>query len=186
MTFFVVTINRTFIRLERLSGKMQKSKLATIVTIIAMLTISIFTLTSSATNVPSFTVTGLSQLPIELPAGTIFNGTVAANGLIRVWVVAPEGAQGLSLGIVDKPTDFGFVAAKEGNYTVFFENGALGSSPVQVNFSFTTNPDITGENPQSGMPLIDIAAVVVVGVVGSVLIFVTIRRGERRKQRSQV
>ncbi len=165
---------------------MQKSKVVTIVAIIAMLSISTFTLTASATNVPSFTVTELSQLPIELPAGTTFNGTVASNGLIRVWVVAPEGAQGISLGIVDKPTDFGFVAAKEGNYTVFFENGAHGSSPVQVNFSFTTNPDITGDDQQSGIQLINIAAIVVVGVVGSVLIFVTIRRGERRKQRSQV
>jgi|WetSurMetagenome_2_1015567.scaffolds.fasta_scaffold39547_5 hypothetical protein len=165
---------------------MQKAKLLTITVLIAILALSACVLATSATNVPSFTVTGLMQLPIELPAGTTFNGSIAASGLIRVWVVAPESAQGISLGIVDKPTDFGFVATKEGNYTVYFENGALGSSPVQVNFSFTTNPDITGNDQQSGIPLIDIAAVMAIGIVGSVLIFVTIRRGERRKKLSQV
>lgn len=165
---------------------MQKAKLLTITTLSAILALSALVLAASATNVPSFAVTELSELPIQLPAGTTFNGSIAASGLIRVWVVAPQGAQGISLGIIDKPTDFGFVATKEGNYTVYFENGAFGSSPVQVNFSFTTDPDISGNDQQLGIPLIYIAAVAAVGVVGSILIFFTIRQGERRKQQSQV
>jgi hypothetical protein len=184
--FSIVTINRTVTRLERTSGNMQKAKLLTITALIAVLSLSGCVLAASATNVPSFSVIELSELPIELPAGTTFNGTIAASGLVRVWVVAPEGAQGISLGIVDKPTSFSFVATKEGNYTLYFENGAHTSNPVQVNFSFTTDPDITSDDQQSGKPLIDTAALVAVGVIGSVLIFFTIRRGERRKQRSQV
>jgi hypothetical protein len=133
--------------------------------------------------VPSFTVTRLSQIPIELPAGTTFNGTIITSGTIRVWVSAPDGAQVVNLGLINKPAPINFVASIDGNYTINFENDIPGSNPVPVNFSFTTNPDISGEDSSQGISPITITAIAVIAVVGSVLIFITIRRGERRKQR---
>jgi hypothetical protein len=85
---------------------------------------------------------------------------------------------------IPTPTKISFVAIKGGNYTFNFENGIVGSNPAQVSFSFTTDPDISGGD-SPGLPPITLAAIVIIGVVGSVLIFVTIRRGERRKQRSE-
>ncbi len=164
---------------------MQKNKILTAAILIVVLALSSSVISaSSATNVPSFTVTRLSQLPINLPAGTAFDGTVGTSGVIRVWVSAPDGAQVANLGLVDEPTKISFVATKGGNYTFNFENGIVGSNPVQVSFSFTTDPDISSGDSQ-GLPPITLAAIAIIGIVGSVLIFVTIRRGERRKQRSK-
>ncbi len=131
-----------------------------------------------ASTVPAFTVTTASHVNFDLPAGTTFNGSISTSGTLRIWVISPSGAPTVNLGLVDNAATFGFVAQETGNYTINFENGQFGADPVQVTFTYTTNPDISANN-QPTVPLTSILVIVAIGVVGSVLIVVLVRRKSR-------
>jgi hypothetical protein len=149
-------------------------------TITALLMLSLIALSASATVVPTFTVTSLSQLPIVLPAETVFNGSILVSGTIRFWISDPSGAQIVNLGLVDDVAAFSFVAKQDGNYTFNFENDLPSSNPVQVTFSFVTDPDIDGGGNPTGVSLGVLPIMVVIAVVGSVAIFFIIRRKNKK------
>ncbi len=163
--------------------KMKTTKTLTcIVLSAALLMLSLFALSASATTVPTFTVTSLSELPIVLPAETTFNGSILTSGTIRFWVSGPNGAQIVNLGLVDEVAAFGFVAEKNGNYTFYFENDLPNSNPVEVTFSFVTDPELDDSNGLTGLSFGYLLPImVVIAVVGSVLIFFLIRRKTKNR-----
>ena len=130
---------------------------------------------ASATTVPAFTVTQASQLQIAMPAGTTFNGSISTSGTLRFWVSAPNGDQIVNLALIDEPTTFGFVAQQNGNYTLNFENDVPRSNPIQVSFSYTTNPDISGGDSSTGIPISYLAITIIITVFGSILIIFFVR-----------
>ena len=136
---------------------------------------------ASATTVPAFTVTQASQLQIAMPAGTTFNGSISTSGTLRFWVSAPNGDQIVNLALIDKPITFSFVAQQNGNYTLNFENDAPHSNPIQVSFSYTTNPDIYGSNSSTGIPISYLAITIIITVFGSILIIFFVRSKNKNK-----
>jgi hypothetical protein len=112
----------------------------------------------------------------------MFNGSISTTGPVRFWVNAPNGVQIVNLGLIDEAATFGFVAQLTGNYTLNFENDL--HNPVQVSFSFTTDPDISSNNNSASTPLINLVITAIIAVVGGVLIFVFMRR--RRQGHSDV
>ena len=114
---------------------------------------SFMALLASATTLPAIALSASSaQLPIMLPTGTTFNGSISTTGTVRFWVSAPNGAQIVNLGLIEKTTAFSFVANQNGNYTMNFENDLTNS--IQVTFSYITNPDISAGNNSTGIPLV--------------------------------
>jgi hypothetical protein len=132
---------------------------------------------SAATS--TFTVEQTSQTQFLLPAGTIFNGSISVSSTLRFWVSAPDGSQIVNLGLIDHSAGFGFVAPQDGNYTMNFENGLPYAPPVQVTFTYTTNPDVTSNNNSSAISPTYIVILVVIGVVGAGLIIFAVRRKKR-------
>ncbi len=115
-----------------------------------------------------------NQLTYVMHSGTIFNGTVATTGMVRVWVSAPSGAEIVNLGVIDKTTTFGFVAPQNGTYAVNFEDDL--SNTIQVTFSYVSNPAVQDNNNSSGISLTFAVVTVVIAVVGSALIIFLLRR----------
>ena len=139
-----------------------------------LLVLAITTLSASATTIPTFTLSAQSsQLKYTLPAGTTFNGSISTTGTIRFWVSDPNGFQIVNLGLIDQEATFSFVAQQAGNYTLNFENDL--PNPVQVTFSYETNPDISTNNSTS-IPLVYLTIPIAIAVIGSVLIIVLARR----------
>ena len=165
---------------------MKKTKILTLTVLTVLLTMPLMASSASATTIPPFTLSNSSgQLPFVLPAGTTFNGSISSTGTIRFWVNAPNGSQIVNLGLIDKTASFGFVAQQNGNYTLNFENDL--SNTVQVTFSYTTNPDISVGNHSTGTPLSNILLIsIIITVVGSILIFVVLRRKSRKEIRNAV
>jgi hypothetical protein len=158
---------------------MQKIKLAMCALIVGLLAFSLMSLPAFADTVPTFTLSASStQLQFNLPAGTTFNGSVSTTGTLRFWVTAPYGGQVANLGLIDQSGSFSFVAQQAGNYSFNFENDL--PNPVQVTFSYTTNPDISVGNTQGGFPWTYMLIPVVIALVGSVLIVFFVRRKNRR------
>ena len=144
-----------------------------------LLVLAITTLPASATTIPTFTLSAQSsQLKYALPAGTTFNGSISTTGTIRFWVSDPNGFQIVNLGLIDQEATFSFVAQQAGNYTLNFENDL--PNPIQVTFSYETNPDISTDNPTS-IPPIYLTIPIAIAVIGSVLIIGLARL--KRKQR---
>ena len=157
------------------SGKMKKIKIITGIAITTLLIMSFMALLASAATLPVITLSASSaQLPIMLPTGTTFNGSISTTGTVRFWVSAPNGAQIVNLGLIDKTTAFSFIAEQNGNYTMNFENDLTNS--IQVNFSYVTNPDISSGNNSSGIPLVYLVISIVIAVLGSILIIFFVRR----------
>jgi hypothetical protein len=128
-----------------------------------------------ATTVPTFTLSSSSnQLQYVLPAGTIFNGTISTTGDVRFWVSAPNYAEIVNLGIIDKTTTFSFVATQNGTYTLNFENDMPNS--IQVTFSYVTNPVIPGSNNPAGVSQSYLIITVILAVLGSFLIIFVLHR----------
>jgi hypothetical protein len=178
-----VIINKSFLKLlTALGGEMKTTKKITCTALTAaLLMLTLMALSASATTVPTFTVTSISQLPITLPAETTFNGSILTSGTIRFWVSSPSRAQIVNLGLVDDVAAFSFVAEQAGNYTFNFENGLPNSNPVEVTFSFVTDPEIDDNSGSTGLSfeyLLPIMAVI--AVVGSILIFFLIRRKNKQ------
>ncbi len=156
-----------------------KTKFRSVSLLIALLTLSLIAHCASASTIPTFTVTSTSRLPIMLPEGTTFNGSISTSGTLRFWINAPNGAQIINLGLIDKSATFNFVAQQEGNYTLNFENDQLGSNPVQVAFSFETNPDISNSGTSAEPSLIYLLIPIIITVIGTILIVVFMRRKNR-------
>lgn len=161
---------------------MQTIKTAILVGLMLLLVAPIFECTSAATT--SFSLSAeTAQYRYLLPAGTTFNGTINTSGTIRFWASDPNGNQIVNLGLVDDSGSFSFVAQEYGNYTLNFESNMLNSDPVQVTFTYLTNPDITSGAPSSPLNTVLISAVII--VVGSALIIVFIRFRNRKKTAGQ-
>ena len=134
---------------------------------------SLMPLVASATTLPAITLSASSaQLPIMLPTGTTVNGSISTTGTVRFWVTAPNGVQIVKLGLIDTTTTFSFVANQNGNYTMNFENGL--TNPIQVTFSYVTDPDISGGSSSTGIPYKVIS--IVIAALGSTLIIFFVRR----------
>ena len=154
---------------------MKKIKILYHIAITILLIMSFMALLASATTLPAISLSASSaQLPIMLPTGTIFNGSISTTGTVRFWVNAPNGAQIVNLGLIDKTSAFSFVANQNGNYTLNFENDLTNS--IQVTFSYITNPDILAGNNSTGIPPVYIVVSIVIVVFGSVLIIFLVRR----------
>ena len=164
---------------------MKKTKLLTLTLFIALLMMSWTTLLAFATTVPAFTVSPLSttQIPIVIPSGTTFNGSISTTGTVRFWVSDPNGIQIVNLGLVDNAAKFSFVSQQNGNYTMNFENDQPDADPVQVTLSFVTNPDISAGN-STGTPLSYFIILIVIAVVGSFVIIFLVRRKNKNRASS--
>ena len=139
-----------------------------------LLFLTITALSASATTIPTFTLLAQSsQLKYTLPAETTFNGSISTTGTIRFWVSDPNGFQIVNLGLIDQEATFSFVAQQAGNYTLNFENDL--PNPIQVTFSYETNPDISTDN-STAIPLIYLTIPITISVIGSLLIIVLARR----------
>lgn len=135
-------------------------------------------LLASATTLPVITLSASSaQLPISLPKGTLFNGSISTTGTVRFWVNAPNGAQIVNLGLIDKTKTFSFIAQQNGNYTLNFENDLTKS--IQITFSYVTDPDISSGNDSTGIPIIYLMISIVIAILGSILIIFFVRRKNR-------
>ena len=158
-----------------------KIKLVTFSVLIALLLVSGITFLAAAVTESSFPLSSSSsQLLYTLPAGTTFNGSIATTGTLRFWVNDPNQSQIVNLGLIDKTTTFSFTAQQNGTYTLNFENDL--SNQITVTFSYTTNPDLSGNNP-TGPSNNYIIISIIVTVVGSILIIVFARLYRRRKQK---
>lgn len=158
---------------------MKRTKLLMLTVLTALLTASLIALSVSATTVPAFTLSSSSaQIPIVLPSGTIFNGSISTTGTVRFWVSNPNGATIVNLGLIDKAATFSFVAQQDGNYTLNFENDL--PNPIQVAFSYTTNPDISGGN-NSTIPVSYLLIPIIISIVGSILIIFFARRKSKKR-----
>ena len=139
-----------------------------------LLVVALTTVLASATTIPTFTLSAQSsQIKYALPAGTMFNGSISTTGTIRFWVSGSNGVQIVNLGLIDHEDTFGFVAQQAGNYTLNFENDF--PNPVQVTFSYETNPEIPINN-STIIPLIYLTIPFAIAVIGSVLIIFLVRR----------
>jgi len=117
-----------------------------------------------------------NQIQYMIPAGTVFNGSIATTGMVRFWVTAPNGVQIVNLGIIDKTSSFSFDAQQNGTYTFNFENDL--PNTIDVTFSYTSNPQLP--NNTTNTPPTFILTIVIVAVVGSLLIFFGIRRKTKK------
>jgi hypothetical protein len=154
---------------------MKKIKILPSIAITLLLIMSFTALIASATTLPAITLSASSaQLPIILPTGTTFNGSISTTGTVRFWVTAPNGVQIVKLGLIDTTTTFSFVANQNGNYTMNFENGLI--NPIQVTFSYVTDPDIPSVNNSTGIPLVYLLLSILIAVLGSILIIFFVRR----------
>jgi hypothetical protein len=140
------------------------------------------TLSAFATKVPTFAVSPMStsQIPIVLPTGTTFNGSISTTGTVRFWVNDPNGAQIVNLGLIDNTAKFSFVLQQNGNYTMNFENDQPNADSVQVTLSFVTDPDISAGN-STGTPLSYFTILIVIAVVGSFVIIFLVRRKNKNR-----
>jgi hypothetical protein len=161
-------------------GKITKATkiFAYTVTALVMLALTISSVSASTTS--TFSVTQASQTKFLLPMGTIFNGSISVSGTLRFWASAPDGSQIVNLGLIDHSASFGFVVSQDGNYTMNFENGLPMANPVQVSFSYTTNPDVTSNNNSTGTPLAYWATMALIVVLATVLIVLLVRRKKDR------
>jgi hypothetical protein len=158
---------------------MEKNKLSLFAVLVLLLVLPFTVFSASATTVSTFTVSQSSQIQFLLPAGTTFNGSISVSSTLRFWVNSPSGYQIVNLGLIDQSEVFGFVAQEDGNYTMNFENGLPYANPVQVTFSYTTNPDVTSNDNSTGIPLTYWLAIVLIIIVGVVLIVVLRYRKDR-------
>ncbi len=160
---------------------MQKYKLPVFAVLVLLLVLPFTVFSASATTVSTFTVSQSSQIQFLLPAGTTFNGSISVSGTLRFWVNAPSGNQIVNLGLIDQSEMFSFEAQEDGNYTMNFENGLPYANPVQVTFSYTTNPDVTSNDNSTGIPLTYWLAILLIVIVGVVLIVVLRYRKDRNR-----
>jgi len=159
---------------------MKKTKVLPLTALAVLLLTSVITISVFATTEPTFTLNFSSkQLQYGLPQGTTFNGTISTTGSVRFWINAPNEAQIVNLGIIDKTTTFSFLAQQNGTYKLNFENDMPTS--IQVTFSFTTDPQIPNNN-STGLSLTYILIpIIIAGLIGIFIISLL-----RRKNKIQI
>ncbi len=129
---------------------MEKIKLLTFAVLAVVMLGALCVSPAFATDTTKFSLALASnQIQYNIPAGTTFNGSIATTGMVRFWVTAPNDAEIVNLGIIDKNSSFSFVAQQNGTYTFNFENDL--PNTITVTFSYTANPQLpntnTGESP---------------------------------------
>ena len=122
-----------------------------------------------------------NQIKFDIPAGTDFNGTIQTTGMVRFWVTAPDEAQIVNLGIIDKSASFHFTSHENGTYTFNFENDL--PNTISVTFTYDTNPPLPSGN--SAIPYTYWIAVIAVAIGGSALIIFTTRRRNKKFKETQ-
>ena len=115
---------------HRRGRKMEKIKLLT-PTVLAVLMLCVLSFSPVfATDTTKFNLALASnQIQYMIPAGTVFNGSIATTGMVRFWVTAPNGEQIVNLGIIDKTSSFSFVRPTERNLHI-----QLRKRPAQHNY----------------------------------------------------
>ena len=152
---------------------MEKTRLLTFTVLTALLLTSLTAFSMFAVTVPTFTLSlSSNQLQYVLPVRTTFNGSVSTTGMVRFWVSAPNEAEIINLGIIDKTTTFSFIAQQDGTYTFNFENDL--PNTIQVTFSYVTDPAIPSNN-STGISTTYMLITVIIAVTGSVLIILVLR-----------
>ena len=155
---------------------MKKNKLLTSALLVVLMVILVFP--SQATEVEPFNLShSTGQLLYVLSVGSIFNGSVSATGSVRVWMNAPNGEQIINLGLIDVPTNFGFVAQQNGTYILNFENDL--QNTISVTFNYQTVPELfTGEEDNNSyrLSLSYLIVPILLSIFGSVLILLVMRR----------
>ena len=133
---------------------------------------------AQATEVEPFNLShSTGQLLYVLSVGSIFNGSVSATGSVRVWMNAPNGEQIINLGLIDVPTNFGFVAQQNGTYILNFENDL--QNTISVTFSYQTIPELFAgkdDNNPYRLSLSYLIIPILLSIFGSVLILLVMRR----------
>lgn len=154
---------------------MGKIKLVTF-TILAVLMLSELSVSPGfATDSTTFTLSSsTNQIQFKIPAGIVFNGSIATTGMVRFWVTAPDEVQIVNLGIVDKTRNFSFQALQNGTYTLNFENDL--PNPIQVTLSYSTDPQVPGIGNSTGTSPAYLLITVLIAVAGSILIILLMRR----------
>jgi len=159
---------------------MKKNKILTCAAFTALMIISLTAHYASAAATSTFTLSSSGvRLPIMIPAGTTFNGSILTTGTVRVWVSDPNGSQIANLGLIDNAATFGFVAQQTGNYTLNFENDLPAS--IQVTFSYVTDPEISSGN-STGIPISYLLISIVIAAVGSIMIIFFVRRKNKNRE----
>src|SRR5208283_88796 len=156
---------------------MEKIKLLTPTVLAVFMLCALSCSPAFATDTTKFTLALESnQIKYVIPAGTVFNGSIANTGMVRFWITAPNGEQIVNLGIIDKTSSFSFEAQQNGTYTFNFENDL--PNTITVTFSYTSNPQLP--NNTTSTPPTFILTIIIVAVVGSLLIFFGIRRKTKK------
>ena len=156
---------------------MNKNKALLYLTAIVLLIMSLSTALSTANTTETFTITGTTiQYTLYLPAGTTFNGSIAATGLVRVWVNDENSTIIANLGIIDKNATLNFAATNQGSYNINLENGL--PSTIQVTLSYVTDPELQNND----MPLLQIIYLTILGVVTVVGVILIIRSSRKTKK----
>lgn len=154
----------------------QKAAFAALAVLLLMPLVAFPVFAASATSTMSFSITlETNQMQFKIPSGTVFNGTISTTGMVRFWVTAPNEAQIVNLGIIDKSGTFNFVSQQNGTYTFNFENDL--SNPVQVTFTYTSDPPLPSSN--SGLPL-EYIPIIIIAIVGSILIILIVHRKNKK------
>lgn len=164
-----------------LGETMQKTKTTTYTALTILLITICLTPIASASTTTTFTITGSTkQIPIDLPAGTVFNSTINTSATIRVWASDKNGSLIANLGLIDNSAQLNFVAPNSGIYTISFESSI--AKPASVTFTYQTNPDVTGDNtsmlPITYLPIF--IAITIVGIV--VIIYISRKNRQNAKQ----
>jgi hypothetical protein len=164
---------------------MKKTKILPLAALAVLLLTSVTSLSVFATAEPTFTLNFSSkQLQYVLPQGTTFNGTISTTGSVRFWVNAPNEAQIVNLGIIDKTTTFSFLAKQNGTYKLNFENDMPNS--IQVTFSYTTDPQIPTNDNSTGLPLTYILIpIIIAGLIGIFIISLLRRKNKIQTSTAQ-
>lgn len=153
---------------------MNKTRTVTVTALTLLIAASFFILTAQASTTENFTVTQTTyQITFNLPAGTTFNGSISTTNTVRVWVSDANGSLIANPGLVDSTASFSFVAAKEGNYYVNFENPM--SNSASVTFTYQTDPELPSGD-SSLLPFWLLPVFIAVTVVGVIVIFYFSRR----------
>ena len=166
---------------------MEKTKLLTFSALIILLSTSMMAASALTTTVPTFTLNfQTNRLQFVLPQETTFAGTITTTGSVRVWVSDPNQAQIINIGIIDKTAIFNFQATQNGTYTINFENDL--HNPIQVTFSYETNPPLLGNNNSTGktFSMLQLTEIIAAIVLASLLIFIIIRRINKNRKSSTI
>jgi hypothetical protein len=159
---------------------MNRTRILTVTALMLLVATSFLLLTAQAATTETFTVTQRTyQITYNLPAETTFNASLSTTATVRVWVSDQNGSIITNLGLVDSTANFSFVATKEGNYYVYFENPL--SNTASVTFTYQTDPELPSSN-QPLLPFWLLPVFIAITVVGAIMI---IYFGRRKRKHTE-